>query len=455
MKVSNQTIAEQFFLTGVASMEKSEFPAAEEAFRCALQHAPLAEAHANIGILLENRAEVLGAESHYRQSIELNPNYAETHSNLGNLLAGQKRFAEAEASHREAIALNAASPASLSNLGVLLASLWRDDESEQCYRTALSHQPDYRKAIFNLSYLLLRQGRFSEGWDCLEARSSNRNLTKELDFPRWEGESLQEKSLLVIHEGGLGDTIHFCRYLPILKRMGTSRITLICHPAMKQLLSTLEGVDEVISGDEQVELDGHDSWIFLLSIPCLLGTDIDSIPCQLPYLYPLSERQKKWKHPLSSPGFKVGLVWRGNPAHENDAERSLPSLACLAPLVAIPGVSYFSLQKGAGESEAKNPPANFPLLHLGKEITDFADTAAIISHLDLVISVDTATAHLAGALGKPCWILLPYHKPDWRWLMHRGDTPWYPGIVSLFRQPSLGAWAPVVEEVCNKLRLLQ
>jgi hypothetical protein len=302
----------------------------------------------------------------------------------------------------------------------------------------------YRTARFNLSYLLLRQGRFEEGWYCLEARNWYTSLTAQLECARWQGESVAGKSILICFEAGLGDVIQFCRYAAVLKAQGAASITLICHPPLKALLAELEGVNTVIAFDEQIPSSGWDYWTPLLSIPYYCKTRLDNMPAQIPYLHAPNERIRRWAAQLPKDGLRVGLVWKGSTQFENDADRSLPSLGVLAPLGSVANVSFVSLQKGAGEEEAMNPPPGLGLTHIGSQLMDFADTAAVVANLDLVICVDTAVAHLAGAMGKACWVLLPDYKADWRWMADRTDSPWYPGTMRLFRQPKMGDWNSVV-----------
>ncbi len=448
--------AEALFFLGTRCMEQGDAGAAETCFRQAVQLAPdFAEAYANLGLLLDRKRDAQAAEIYYRRSIQLNPGYAQTHLNLGVLLANQKRFDEAEATYQQALALSPESPAGWSNLGVLYACMKREAEAAQCYRTAMELDPQYGKARFNLSYLLLRQGRFEEGWSCLEARDWYAALGSRLEFPRWQGEALTGKSMLLCYEAGHGDVIQFCRYAAVLKAQGAASITLICHPALQTLLAQLESVDKVIAYDQPIPTTGWDFWSPLLSIPYHCQTRLDTIPAQLPYLHAPAERIEKWAELLSSAGLRVGLVWKGSTQFENDADRSLPSLDVLAPLGTVAGVHFISLQKGAGEDEALHPPVGLLLTHLGAQLTDFADTAAVISNLDLVICVDTAVAHLAGALGKPCWVMLPEYKPDWRWLTERTDSPWYPGVMRLFRQTVMGDWSPVVTELVAALEKWQ
>lgn len=447
-----QNPAETLFFEGNRCMAAGDDVAAENCFRQALSLNPeLGEALANLGLLRERSGAIAEAEECYRRAISLCPASVQNYLNLGALLLNGKRFSEAERVNQQALRLAPDSPMAWSNLGVLLACMKREDEAEQCYRTALALDGGYARARFNLSYVLLRQGRFEEGWACFEARDWYARLAAHFIFPRWRGESLSGKSLLIGFEAGHGDMIQFCRYALVLKAQGVARIMLVCHPALKTLFSTLSSVDEVLSFADEVPASGWDFWSPPMSLPYYCQTRLDSIPAPVPYLFAELARVEKWRKRLSSADVCVGLVWKGNPRFENDADRSLPSLQLLAPLGGVLGASFVSLQKGAGEDEARNPPAGLSLLDLGSSMEDFADTAAIVSCLDLVISVDSSVAHLAGALGKPCWVLLPDYKTDWRWLSGRTDSPWYPDRMRLFRQAPGAGWPPVVALIASEL----
>lgn len=275
-------------------------------------------------------------------------------------------------------------------------------------------------------------------------------------MPFWCGESLSGKRLLVWPEQGLGDELQFLRYLlePQLRDCG--HLTLVCKPPLKSLFSSLGLADAVFAiGDEEIFEGKFDYWTFPMSFPYRLKTGLDSIPVTIPYI--AADRQKIdfWRERLPASLFRVGLVWKGNPDHRNDSRRSLGTLCELAPLWRVAGqVSFVSLQKGPGAEEARHPAAEQPLFHCGDLIEDFSDSAAIVHHLDLVICVDTAIAHLAGAMGKRCWVLLPAIETDWRWLHERQDSPWYPGRLRLFRQSPGGAWSQVVAQVCQELAQL-
>lgn len=429
--------------------------AAAEAKACfleAIRLAPeLAPAHTNLGLLLDEEGRQAEAELHLRRALALNPQSGNTWLNLGVLLAGQKRFQEAEEAYRRALELIPLSPAAWSNLGVLQTGLKQEKEAEESYRHAMGLDPEHRLSQFNLGYLLLRQGRFEEGWRRLEARDWYAHLEKNLPCPRWRGESLQGKALIIGFEAGHGDMIQFCRYAAVLKARGAARITVICHPPLKTLFATMDGVDDAVAFDETSPPSHWDFWTPPLSMPFYCGSRLDTIPAKLPYLRAEQRLVERWlpliaenSHPAE---LKVGLVWKGSRHFENDADRSLPDLKTLESLGSIEGVRFFSLQKGAGEDQAADPPHGLPVVNLGPEISDFADAAAVVSQMDLMICVDTAFAHLAGALAKRCWLLLPYYKTDWRWLAERSDSPWYPGVMRLFRQPDMGDWATVVTEV--------
>ena len=449
------SVAEALFFRGTHYMETGDTQHAEKFFNKAVQiNSYFAEAYANLGLMLDKRGVTEIAEDCYRHSIALNPLYSETHLNLGALLANRKQFDEAEACYRKAIKLKKECPIGWSNLGVLYASMKREDEAEQCHRTAISLNHDYAMARFNLSYLLLRQGRFDEGWYCLEARNWYEAIAKHLTCPRWQGESLAGRSILISYEAGYGDVIQFCRYAEVLKAQGAISITIICHPPLKKLLASLEGVDIIISYDEEIPSSALDFWTPLLSIPYYCKTRIDTIPAKIPYLGATADLIEKWALLVPKAGFNVGLVWKGNPLFENDADRSLPSLDVLAPLWDVEGVNFISLQKGAGEIEVENLSSGLPLINLGCQLEEFTDTTAVIMSLDLVICVDTAVAHLAGALSKPCWILLPDYKTDWRWLTNRTDSPWYPKNIRLFRQQTMGDWTTIVQELVSALSQL-
>jgi Tfp pilus assembly protein PilF len=442
------------YLRGEQRLQAGEWKLAEQAFGQAIAlESQFAEAHANLGYALDQSGAHREAENHYRAALALAPENATVHLNLGALLAQQKRYNEAEASYAAALALEPESSAVWSNLGALNLNLQREGTAEACLRQAIALDPGNAKARFNLAYLQLRWGNFEEGWALLEARDWYQAMGKQMRCPRWQGEALVGRSLLVTYEAGHGDVIQFCRYIPLLKAHGASHITLLCHPALKDLLVNLDGLDTACGFDAALKQPAFDFWLPLLSAPYCLGTRADTIPAKLPYLQAAPARCAQWASRLpSSNTLRVGLVWKGNPQFENDPDRSLPHLQTFAPLWRVPGVAFVSLQKGAGEGDLAACQTQQPLTDLGRQMQDFADAAAIVCQLDMVITVDTAMAHLAGALGKPCWLLLPWYMADWRWGKDAVNSVWYPDVMRLFRQGPDSDWNPVIAKVALALR---
>lgn len=433
----------------------------DEAMQCyldAIRIAPNpARAHLNQGNVLLQKGDLQGALEAFRTAITYKPDYAGAYYNIGNALLGNGQFDEAAASYRLALDIQPDYAEVHCSLGVALKELGQLDDAISCFRSALNFNPDLVEAHLNLGSLLLSQGRYIEAWPEYETRhnpnySGRQSIPPDLPFPRWQGEPLSGKSLLVWPEQGFGDEIQFARYFTMLKTLGVSCLTVVCKQPVEALLKEIDGVDAVIPISDTASLPFHDYWSFPLSLPMHFSTTVETIPAKLPYLNVPPERYQQWRHRLPAGGLKIGLVWKGSAGHKNDANRSLPNLSILFPLWSEPGVTFISLQKGAGEDEAATPPAGQPMLHLGSDIADFADTAAIVAQLDLVICIDTAIAHLAGALNKPCWVLLPAVGVDWRWLQERTDSPWYPGVMRLFRQTRPGDWPATINEVALALR---
>jgi len=446
--------ATALFHQGTAELQQGLWEAAEAAFRQAVAlDAQFAEAHANLGYVCDQRGDAPGAERHWRRALALAPHLASVHLNLGALLAQHKRHAEAEACYAAALALEPQSSAVWSNLGVLNLNLQREETAETCLRQALALEADNHKARFNLAYLQLRRGHWEEGWALFEARDWYRALAERLPYPRWQGQDLTGCRLLLCFEAGHGDVIQFCRYVPLLKARGALHISLLCHPALRRLLASLDGLDGVLPFDQALPEQRFDYWMPLMSAPYHLGTRLDTVPARLPYLQPAGRLQAHWAALLPKrPGLRVGLVWRGNPAFENDADRSLAHLRLLAPLWELPGIHFISLQQGAGEEQAAECGPGQAVLELGGQLQDFADAAAVLQSLDLLITVDTAMAHLAGALGRPCWLLLPWYMADWRWGARGNSSVWYPQVMRLFRQDQDGDWHGTVQAVQRALQ---
>ncbi len=317
---------------------------------------------------------------------------------------------------------------------------------------------------------MLRFGQYQQAWKLYESRyhehKKDRNsIPPEINIPQYHGEDLTNKTILVYHEQGFGDEIQFIRYLPLLKEQKKVKgLLLVCKPPLKKLFSSVSCIDHLLDESDfrrVTNIQGLDYWVFIMSLPLYFGTTLENIPNHLPYLSTDKDLREYWQKKIPKVGFKVGLVWKGRPTHTNDKYRSIPSLTTLKPLWQLSNkmknkinIRFISLQKGAGENELVVDSLNDqPIIDLGKQVKDFSDSAAIVSQLDLIICVDTAIAHLSGSLNIPCWVLLPFHNPDWRWMLDRDDSPWYPGTMQLFRRTSNGNWGNVIDSVVKSLEL--
>ncbi len=331
------------------------------------------------------------------------------------------------------------------DLGLTLEKLGRHEEACAAYREGLALAPAHPALHFNLATRLLLLGRYQEGWQEYAWRRRLGVWGAPRDgVPEWQGESLEGKTLLIEAEQGLGDMIQFVRLAPALKARG-ARLVLECQEALLRLMSTAAGIDTLVPRGTQ-PLPATDLRAPLLSLPGLLGVDAEHIPAATPYLTAPPDRVAFWKDRLAPErGLRVGIAWAGNPEHTDDANRSCPP-QFFRPLLELPGIAFYSLQKGSSAAQA------FPgrgIRDYSEEWPDLAETAAFVTNLDLVIAVDTAVVHLAGALGARVWTLLPY-SPDWRWQLNRDDSPWYP-TMRLFRAPQPRAWTPLIREVAAAL----
>ncbi len=422
------------------------FDQAEQAYRQALASEPgYVEALENLGGALQAQGKLDEAEQMYRQVLELVPGQASAWSNLGTLLQARGLPAESLKAYDKALALAPEYVEAFHNRGEALSDLHQLDKAVASYDRALELRPDYADAHFGRAAALLRKGALRAGFAEYEWRRRRSDAQQRvLPGPEWDGTEAAGLTLLVYTEQGYGDAVQFARYVPLLTARGAT-VLLECQRALVPLFTSLAGVTQVLARGEP--LPAYDAHIPLMSLPRLFGTELESIPSEVPYLAPPAELLERWQTRIGSDGEpRVGLVWAGTPNPNWRAARSVPASA-LAPLASISGARFFSLQK----DEAERPP--FDIADLSGELDDFASTAAAISCLDLVISVDTAAAHLAGALGRPVWLMLP-HAADWRWLLDREDSPWYP-TMRLFRQPIWGDWESVVRAVASRLAMLR
>jgi tetratricopeptide (TPR) repeat protein len=409
---------------------------------------------------LNNRAAALQqlgrygeALADYDGAVALKTDYVEALGNRGIVLQRLTRHQEALASYDRALAINSGYADAWSNRGDILQQLGRYDEALASYAKALAINPDHANAHFNEGQCRLLLGDFARGWKEYEWRWKTDAFAaerSEFTEPLWLGnENIADKTIYLHAEQGYGDTIQFVRYAQAVAAKG-ARVILGVQPSLKSLLSGIAGAHQVLShGDRLPACDFHCP---LLSLPLAFDTRLETVPATIPYFNAIAASIQKWETRLGSePSPRVGIVWSGRPSHLQDRLRSI-ALARLTGLTP-PGVQLVSLQNEVRPEDANVLSANPQIVHFGAELADFSDTAALVSHMDLVISVDTSVAHLAGAMGCPVWILLPF-APDFRWMLGREDSPWYP-TARLFRQPAIGDWDSVLNEVRQELERYQ
>lgn len=400
----------------------------------------------NVGAALLELGRIDDAIAMLRQTVAQAPELAEAHYNLGNALRAGRRFAESVDAFQQSLAIAPHHADATNNLGISLLQVGRLEESIDALRRAIALRPQLPGTHWALAWALLLNGDFGNGWREFEWRLAlpdaapyRRNFPR----PRWDGSDLTGRTILLHAEQGLGDTIQFARFATELSRRG-GKVVVECQPELLRLLQPLEGVESVIARGSPVPM--FDVHCPLLSVPLMLQTRLDSIPARVPYLRADPPTAQKWETRLGDERkLKVGLVWAGSAIHPGDAMRSM-RFEHLAPLLNVTSTRFFSLQK------TTKPQAVSELIDWTSALTDFAETAGLIANLDLVIAVDTSVAHLAGAMGKRVWVMLPF-APDWRWLRGRDDSPWYP-TMKLFRQQAFGDWDSVVARVRAALESL-
>ncbi len=409
-----------------------------------LIHSPdLAELHFLCGTALSALQRPAEAMAALARAAAIEPRHAVAWLNLGNACADLDRLDEAERHCRTAMRLAPALVEAHASLGFVLTSLGRLGEARAACAEAIQLAPDCAQAHWNLATAALLGGDFETGFREYEWRKRHDRFRR--DFinppgPAWQGEPVVGRTVLVHAEQGLGDTIQLSRFLPVIAERG-ARVVLACAKPLIPLLSTIPGL--AAAADKSAPLPGYDVWIDQMSLPRVFGTRLETIPAAQGWLVADPARAAAWELTLPDRP-RVGVVWAGNPAHSNDRRRSLPP-AGLAALAAQPGVRFISLQTGPRAAEARllGIPDN------SGRLADYAETAAAVSGLDLIVTVDTSVAHLAGAMGKLTWVMLPF-APDWRWALGRDDTPWYSSL-RLFRQPFPGDWGAVLDRVQTEL----
>jgi len=413
--------------------------------------------YCNLGVVLKDEKKAAEAELAYRRAITLRPDYDWAHANISAVLLEFDRFEEAEEACRRALAANATMPMALFNLGTVLKAQNRLEEAEAALFEALRLNPNFTEAHFTLGQVLLHREKYAEGWSHYEWRwrlpqySWLRNLHGDFIQPRWQGEDIRGKTLLVYAEQGAGDTLQYARYIPLLAERTGARVIFAVHRQLVRLLSQI-GEAQVIPLEES-PLPPFDLHCPLLSLPGLFGTDATNIPARVPYLAADPAAVDFWRKRIGGEGKKkVGIVWAGNPEQIGDRLRS-PRLAAVMPLLEREDVTFVALQVGPGRAELQHYPLPPQVVDLGFEVADFFDTAAIMAGLDLMISSCTAPLHLASALGIPTWGMIPF-APHFLWQHERRDSPWYPAL-RLYRQAQPGAdWSNVITEIDADLNKL-
>jgi Flp pilus assembly protein TadD len=442
-------------LANVLQSQHRDSEAAEN-YRQAIKLKPdYAQAYNNLGITLKEQGQFDKAIENYAQAIRLEPDNAQFHSNLASILQHQGRLAEAVANCEHAVCLNPNCAEAYYNLASVLRDQGRCNEAIENNKRAIQLKPDYAQAHWNQAIAYLLNGNFTEGWKEFEWRRKTDWHTSAYPHrhpkPRWNGASFFGKRLLVHCEQGLGDCLQFARYLPMVKSLGGTVIFEAWRP-LHGLLKEFDEIDELVELSFEKKTEAQfDLYTSVLDLPGIFGTTEETIPSSVPYLHADKVKTQYWREKLAGPDFNVGIVWAGSSRHPNDRNRSC-RLEDFSPLAQIKDVRLYGLQKGKAAQQVDELASKVSIENLAEHFADFTDAAAAIENLDLIISVDTAALHLAGAMGKPVWALLAF-APDWRWMLGRTDSPWYP-TMRLFRQKKWGDWNSVFEACAKQLQVL-
>jgi tetratricopeptide (TPR) repeat protein len=451
--------AEAFNNLGVAQKSLAQWNDALVCFAKAVELRPdfaearsnLANAHYHCGTIYQQTNRHDEAVASYRRAIEVNPHFAEAYSNLGTILKNHDLLAEASTCFRRALELRPQDVELRFNWACLLLAQNNRQDGITVLEQVLQMRPDHAEAHYNRATLRLLAGDFERGWPEFEWRwKTTQQQPRNFVQPIWGGESLSGRTILLHTEQGLGDTLQFVRYASVVKQFG-GRVIVECPLSLLPLLRSNREIDQLIGmGDTLPNFDVHAP---LLSLPRILKTTIENIPAKVPYLFAEPALVARWKSQLADlMGYRIGINWRGRPGVGNFRQRDIP-LTAFADLAATPGVQLISLHQGAGQQDLINDGAGIPIVDLDGELDKkhgaFMDTAAVMKNLDLLITSDTSIAHLAGALAVPVWLALPFSS-DWRWLLNRIDSPWYP-TMRLFRQGRPGDWAGVFAEIKSAL----
>lgn len=452
-----QNIDALHFLGVVAHQQGRHGQAEELISRALLRDGSNAPAYSNLGNALQAQGKLQEAIDCYRRALELAPDYVDALVNLGAAFRAQGELERAVGCYRKAVELNPDFPAAYNNLAMTLLGLRRPDEALENYRRALQLRPESAELRFGLSMVKLLLGDYESGLALYESRLEKDALSQGVGgalqarlqdlraLPRWQGEPGAGRALLIWSDEGLGDAIMMMRYFPMLKDFGFRKMVVHCEDALVRIMQSLPGVDEVVTGGRPAKADCH---FPMSSLPLMFRTRVDTIPSKIPYLPVPEELRRKWAARLAAVAPpRVGLAWAGRKENPKDSVRSV-RLEKFSPLLDVAGIRFFSLQKG--EAAGQIEETGFELIDYMDECSDLLETSALVENLDLVVSVDTATVHLAGALGKPVWLLNRFES-EWRWMLDREDSPWYP-TMRIFTQTRGGNWDGVLADVASALR---
>ena len=448
----NPNLFAAHYILAIALHDKGRFGEAETHFRHAVRLNPdFAQAHLSLAVSLLAREHLDEAETSCREALRLKPDLADAYVNLGSVFQHRGKLTDAATAYQRALSLNPNLAEAWQNLGMVRKHQGNFDIAMTCIENSLRLKPDFPLAKWNRAVLLLLSGDLARGFPEYDIRWTLGNFgQRHFSVPLWDGSPLDGRTILLYAEQGLGDTIQFVRFVPHVRERG-GRIILQCQPALLGLLKDSPGVDRVeVQGQP---FTGYQVHAPVLSLPGIIGTTLTTVPANVPYLHADIRLVQHWRIQLQpAEGLKIGIAWQGNPSYLEDSRRSF-RLTQFEALARIDGVRLISLQKGPGADQLDNLNGKFPVVNLSDKLDEasgpFMDTAAIMKCLDLVITSDTVIAHLAGALGITVWVALPF-VPDWRWMLEREDSPWYPSM-RLFRQRNPGDWDEVFERVGEAL----
>lgn len=446
---TNPFHAQALHLLGVVAHQAGKSEQAVDIIRRAINLQPsLSEAHNNLGVIYREQGMLDDAVACFQTALRIKPDHAEAHNNLGIAFKEQGDLQQALSCYEAAIRFQPNSADAHNNRGNAFVERNQLQDALACFEKAIQLNPDYVRAHWNRALALLVLEDFAQGWPEFEWRWRRpESPPRAFSQPLWNGSPLEGRTILLHAEQGLGDTFQFIRYAKLVQERG-GRVVVECQESLLAILAGCPGIDQLVGhGAPLPEFAVHAP---LMSLPGIFGTVLATIPADVPYVSADAGLVEKWRHELHAhSGFKIGINWQGSATHKKDRLRSIP-LEHFAPLARLRGVTLLSLQKGQGVERLPD------VIDLGSRLDQsggaFMDTAAVMKNLDLVITSDTSTAHLAGALGVPVWIGLPF-APDWRWFLERSDSPWYPS-ARLFRQRRPGDWTDVLERMTAEVAQL-